>query len=192
MFHCVLLHLLRVVAPGYPQVIYHTVMVFSGLRHLLHLHLAPTPPPSVVSPTTERARRKEQVFSQLLSELTPFTDMTVVPSIIDLQRRFPGLGKVWATSVHEKLRYARRKSFHEQVADEIIRTVVKRRKGSLLDLDESELADICPDSATLNSRYGGRYPVQDILVRRVMPHRLARLQQEVSGHPFLQVGFSGV
>jgi hypothetical protein len=56
-------------------------------------------------------------------------------------------------------------SFHEQVADEIIRTVVKRRKGSLLDLDESELADICPDSATLNSRYGGRYRVQDILVR---------------------------
>jgi hypothetical protein len=52
-----------------------------------------------------RARRKEQVYSQLLSELTPFTDMTVVPSIIDLQRRFPGLGKVWATSVHEKLRY---------------------------------------------------------------------------------------
>jgi hypothetical protein len=126
-----------------------------------------------------RARRKEQVYSQLLSELTPFTDMTVVPSIIDLQRRFPGLGKVWATSVHEKLRYARRKSFHEQIADDIIRTVVKRRKGSLLDLDESELADICPDSATLNSRYGGRYRVQDILVRRIMPHRLARLQQEV-------------
>jgi hypothetical protein len=70
----------------------------------------------------------------------------------------------------------------QQVADEIIRTVVKRRKGSLLDLDESELADICPDSATLNSRYGGRYRVQDILVRRVMPHRLARLQQEVSGY----------
>jgi hypothetical protein len=109
-----------------------------------------------VSPTIERARRKEQAFSQLLSELTPFTDMTVVPSITDLQRRFPGLGKVWATSVHEKLRYARRKRFHEQVADEIIRTVVKRRKGSLLDLDESELADICPDSARLNSRYGGR------------------------------------
>jgi hypothetical protein len=140
---------------------------------------SPTPPPPVVSPTTVRARRKEQVYSQLLSELTPFTDMTVVPSIIDLQRRFPGLGKVWATSVHEKLRYARRKSFHEQIADDIIRTVVKRRKGSLLDLDESELADICPDSATLNSRYGGRYRVQDILVRRIMPHRLARLQQEV-------------
>ena len=143
---------------------------------------SPTPPPPVVSPTTVRARRKEQVYSQLLSELTPFTDMTVVPSIIDLQRRFPGLGKVWATSVHEKLRYARRKSFHEQIADDIIRTVVKRRKGSLLDLDESELADICPDSATLNSRYGGRYRVQDILVRRIMPHRLARLQQEVSGY----------
>jgi hypothetical protein len=46
--------------------------------------------------------------------------MTVVPSIIDLQRRFPGLGKVWATSVHEKLRYARRKSFHEQIADDLL------------------------------------------------------------------------
>jgi hypothetical protein len=144
----VLLHLLRVVAPGYPQVIYHTVMVFSGLRHLLHLHLALLLLLLRLCPPLQR----EQVYSQLLSELTPFTDMTVVPSIIDLQRRFPGLGKVWATSVHEKLRYARRKSFHEQVADEIIRTVVKRRKGSLLDLDESELADICPDSATLNSR----------------------------------------
>jgi hypothetical protein len=65
--------------------------------------------------------------------------MTVVPSIIDLQRRFPGLGKGWATTVHEKLRYARRKSFHKQVADQIIHTVVKKRKISLLDLDESEL-----------------------------------------------------
>jgi hypothetical protein len=97
----------------------------------------------------------------LLRELSPFSDMTVVPSIIDLQRRFPGLGKGWATTVHEKLRYARRKSFHKQVADQIIHTVVKKRKISLLDLDESELAAICPDSAMLNSRYGGRYRVQD-------------------------------
>ena len=122
---------------------------------------SPTPPPEVVSPTTERARRKEQTFSQLLRELSPFSDMTVVPSIIDLQRRFPGLGKGWATTVHEKLRYARRKSFHKQVTDQIIHTVVKKRKISLLDLDESELAAICPDSAMLNSRYGGRYRVQD-------------------------------
>ena len=122
---------------------------------------SPTPPPEVVSPTTERARRKEQTFSQLLRELSPFSDMTVVPSIIDLQRRFPGLGKGWATTVHEKLRYARRKSFHKQVADQIIHTVVKKRKISLLDLDESELAAICPDSAMLNSRYGARYRVQD-------------------------------
>ncbi len=140
-----------------------------------------TPPPEVVSPTIERARRREQAVSQLFRELSPFGDMTVIPSIIDLQRRFPGLGKGWATKVHEKLRYARRKSFHEQVADQIIHTVVKKRKVSLLDLDESELAAICPDSATLNSRYRGRYRVQDALVRRVMPHRLARLQQDVSG-----------
>jgi microcompartment protein CcmK/EutM len=40
--------------------------------------------------------------------------MTVVPSIIELQGRFPGLGKVWATTVHERLRYAK------QVADQII------------------------------------------------------------------------
>jgi hypothetical protein len=33
----------------------------------------------------------------------------------------------------------------------------------------------------LNSRYGGRYRVQDRLVRRVMPHHLARLKQDVSG-----------
>ena len=125
---------------------------------------SPTPPPEVVSPTTGRARRKEQAFSQLLKELSPFSDMTVVPSIIDLQRRFPGLGKGWATTVHEKLRYARRRSFREQVADQIIHAVV-----------ESELA------ATLNSWYGGRYRVQDTLVRRVMPHRLASLQQDVSG-----------
>ena len=87
--------------------------------------------------------------------------MTVVPTIIELQGRFPGLGKVWATTVHERLRYAKRKSFHEQVADQIIQSVVKKRKISLLDLDESELAAICPDSAMLNSRYGGRYRVQD-------------------------------
>jgi hypothetical protein len=37
--------------------------------------------------------------------------MTVVLSIIELQGRFPGLGKVWATTVHERLRYAKRKSF---------------------------------------------------------------------------------
>ena len=54
--------------------------------------------------------------------------MTVVPSIIELQGRFPGLGKVWATTVHERLRYAKRKSFHEQVADQIIQSVVKKRK----------------------------------------------------------------
>jgi hypothetical protein len=108
--------------------------------------------------------------------------MTVVLSIIELQGRFPGLGKVWATTVHERLRYAKRKSFHEQVADQIIQSVVKKRKISLLDLDESELAAICPDSASLNSRYGGRYRVHDTLVRRVMPHRLARLQQDVCGY----------
>ena len=50
-----------------------------------------------------------------------------------------------------------------------------------ISLDESELSDICPDSATLNSRYGGSNRVQDRLVRRVMPHRLARLKQDVSG-----------
>ena len=60
------------------------------------------------------------------------------------------------------------------MADQIIQI-------SLLDLDESELSDFCPDSATLNSRYGGSYRVQDRLVRRVMPHRLARLKQDVSG-----------
>lgn len=48
-------------------------------------------------------------------------------------------------------------------------------------MDESELSDICPDSATLNSRYGGSYRVQDTLIRRVMPHRLAKLNQDVSG-----------
>jgi hypothetical protein len=82
--------------------------------------------------------------------------MTVVPSIIELKGRFPGLGKVWATTVHERLRYAKRKSFHEQVADQIIQSVVKKRKISLLDLDESELSYFCPDSAMLNSRYGDR------------------------------------
>ena len=112
--------------------------------------------------------------------------MTVVPSIIELKGRFPGLGKVWATTVHERLRYAKRKSFHEQVADQIIQSVVKKRKVSLLDLDESELSDFCPDSAMLNSRYGGRYRVQDKLVRRVMPHRLARLKQDVSGFLYLR------
>jgi hypothetical protein len=56
------------------------------------------------------------------------------------------------------------------VTDQILHTVVKKRKISLLDLDESELAAICPDSASLKSRYGGRYRVQDTLVRRVMPH----------------------
>jgi len=56
---------------------------------------SPTPPPQVISPTTERARRKEQAFSHLLSELSPISDTTVVPSIIELQGRFPGLGKVW-------------------------------------------------------------------------------------------------
>jgi hypothetical protein len=111
---------------------------------------------------------------------------------------------VWATSVHEKLRYARRKSFHEQVADEIIRTVVKRRKGSLLDLDESELADICPDSATLNCVYAKPLRVifkkntcnltlQQPLIYAVTPlglssgqargsHTPLNLQQEVSGY----------
>ena len=89
---------------------------------------SPTLPPQVTSPTTERARRKEQAFSHLLSELSPISDTTVVPSIIELQRRFPGLGKVWATTVHERLRYAKRKSFHEQVADQIIQSVVKKRK----------------------------------------------------------------
>jgi hypothetical protein len=49
----------------------------------------------------------------------PISDMTVVPSIIELKGRFPGLGKVWATTVHERLRYAKRKSFHEQVAYQI-------------------------------------------------------------------------
>ena len=82
--------------------------------------------------------------------------------------------------------YAKRKSFHEQVADQIIQSVVKKRKISLLDLDESELSDFCPDSAMLNSRYGGRYRVQDKLVRRVMPHRLARLKQDVSGFLYLR------
>jgi NADPH-dependent 7-cyano-7-deazaguanine reductase QueF len=37
--------------------------------------------------------------------------------------------------------YAKRKSFHEQVADQIIQSVVKKRNISLLDLDESELSD---------------------------------------------------
>ena len=64
---------------------------------------SPTPPPQVVSPTTERARRKEQAFSHLLGELSPISDMTVVPSIIELQGRFPGLGKVCATTEHERL-----------------------------------------------------------------------------------------
>jgi hypothetical protein len=54
----------------------------------------------------------------------------------------------------------------KQVADQIIQSVVKKRKISLLDLDESELSDFCPDSAMLNSRYGGRNRVQDKLVRR--------------------------
>jgi hypothetical protein len=113
--------------------------------------------------------------------LSPISDTTVVPSIIELRGRFPGLGKVWAITVHERLRYAKRKSFHEQVADQIIQSVVKKRKISLLDLDESELSYFCPDSAMLNSRYGDRYRVQDRLVRRVMPHRLARFKQDVSG-----------
>ena len=79
MFHCVLLHLLIIV-------IYPTLMVLSGLRHLLHLHLALLLPLlRLYPPTTERARCKEQAFSQLLRELSPFSDMTVVPSIIDLQ-----------------------------------------------------------------------------------------------------------
>jgi hypothetical protein len=68
--------------------------------------------------------------------LSPISDTTVVPSVIELQGRFPGLGKVWATTVHEKLRHAKRKSFHEQVADQIIQSVVKKRKISLLDFDE--------------------------------------------------------
>jgi hypothetical protein len=36
------------------------------------------------------------------------SDTTVVPSVIELQGRFPGLGKVWDSAVHEKLRYAKR------------------------------------------------------------------------------------
>jgi len=67
------------------------------------------------------------------------------------------------------------------VADEVIQREVKKRNNFLLDLDESELSDFCPDSATLNSRYGSSYRVQDTLVRRVMPHRLAKLKQDVSG-----------
>ena len=143
---------------------------------------SPTPPPQVVSPTTERARRKEQAFSHLLRELSPISDTTVVPSIIELQGRFPGLERFWTTTVHERLRYAKCKSFHEQVANQIIQSVVKKRKISLLDLDESELSDFCPDSAMLNSRYEGRYRVQDRLVRRVVPHHLARLKQDASGY----------
>jgi hypothetical protein len=50
---------------------------------------------------------------------------------------------------HIRLRYAKRKSFHEQVADQIIQSVVKKGKISLLDLGESELSDFCPDSAML-------------------------------------------
>lgn len=126
-------------------------------------------------------RRKDQALSHLHGELSPMSDTTVVPSVTELQGRLPGLGKVSASAVHEKLRYTKRKSFHEQVADEVIQREVKKRKISLLDLDESELSDICPDSATLNSRYGGSYRVQDTLIRRVMPHRLAKLNQDVSG-----------
>jgi hypothetical protein len=59
-------------------------------------------------PTTERARRKEQALSHLLGELSPMSDTTIVPSATELQGRFPGLGKVWASAVHEKLRYAKR------------------------------------------------------------------------------------
>ena len=124
-------------------------------------------------PPLQRARRKEQALSHLLSELSPMSDTTVVSSVIELQGRFPGLGKVWASAVHKKLRYAKHKSFHEQVANEVIQRQVKNRKIS-------ELADFCPDSATLNSRYGGSYSVQDTLVGRVMPHRLAKLKQDVS------------
>ena len=67
------------------------------------------------------------------------------------------------------------------MADQNIQSVVKKRKISLPDLDVSELSYFCPDSAMLNSLYGDRYRVQDRLVRRVMPHRLARLKQDVSG-----------
>jgi hypothetical protein len=67
------------------------------------------------------------------------------------------------------------------VADQNIQSVVKKRKISLPDLDVSELSYFCPDSAMLNSLYGDRYRVQDRLVRRIMPHRLARLKQDVSG-----------
>jgi NADPH-dependent 7-cyano-7-deazaguanine reductase QueF len=58
---------------------------------------------------------------------------------------------VWGRFVlpqYMKGSYAKRKSFHEQVADQIIQSVVKKRKISLLDLDESELSDFCPDSDT--------------------------------------------
>jgi hypothetical protein len=133
MFHCVLLHLLRVVAPGYPQVIYHTVMVFSGLRHLLHLHLALLLPLLRLCPPLQR---------ELMNRGSPHLPQT---------RKSPL--KINGTGDNGHV-----------------------CEGGQL----TKQLGICPDSATLNSRYGGRYRVQDILVRRVMPHRLARLQQEVS------------
>jgi hypothetical protein len=110
--------------------------------------------------------------------LSPISDTTVVPSVIELQGRFPGLGKVWATTVHEKLRHAKRKSFHEQVADQIIQSVVKKRKISLLDFDELRFLSRFSD---VEFTVRGSYRVQDRLVRRAMPHRLAKPKQDVSG-----------
>lgn len=107
-----LLHLLIVVVPCYPQVIYPTLMVLSA-TYCTCISLSYCPSSGCIPHYRES---KEQAFSHLLGELSPISDMTVVPSIIELQGRFPGLGKVWATTVHERLRYAK------QVADQIIRS----------------------------------------------------------------------
>jgi hypothetical protein len=89
-----------VLSPGHLP---HTDGSLRSLPSTAPASRSPTPPLQVVSPTTERARRKEQAFSHLLGELSPISVMTVVPSIIELQGRFPGLGKVCATTVHERL-----------------------------------------------------------------------------------------
>ena len=53
-----------------------------------------TPPPQVVSPLQRELGARSRRFPHLLGELSPISDMPVVPSIIELQGRFPGLGAI--------------------------------------------------------------------------------------------------
>jgi hypothetical protein len=67
MFHCVLLHLLIVVVPCYPQVIYPTLMVLSA-TYCTCISLSYCPSSGCIP---HYRKSKEQAFSHLLGELSP-------------------------------------------------------------------------------------------------------------------------